>query len=1150
VRVTDLRVTGFKSFVDPVHLKIEPGLTGIVGPNGCGKSNILESLRWVMGATSARALRGGEMDDVIFAGTDKRPARDIAEVLITLDNREGRAPAPFNLDPILEVSRRLRRAAGSTFKINGKEVRARDVQLLFADASTGANSPALVRQNQVSELINAKPENRRRILEEAAGISGLYTRRHEAELKLRGAQANLERLDDVIQAMQDQLTSLRRQSRQAEKYRAIAEEIRTLESFLFAQRLREAQAAYEEAQATQFKAEQELADASVRANQAAQAAENSDGNINQLREEQAIAEAVLRRLEGQRIACERDLQAAKEALSNAKNDLQRIDADKIREQALFDDARQNITQAQMALSELPDPSALDQAIEAAKSVATEAAVQLEAAQIALTEAVSQRAQAVAERNAQVKACEDAKGQVQRREAALKRANEELDRLKRALPDDRQLAIARQEAQAIAQAAQDAGERADQSEKDAEAGGSTENERREAARLAQNQLDLVLAEIKALNATTPKPISGSWAKVIQEVRPKAGFERAIAAAFGDELQAALDPKAPAAWLGQTVRSFEWSAPIRPLSEGVDAIPEALRARLQATGLVDDTSFEQDLNLPTGGRVVTMAGDMRRWDGFVRRKDAVASAAGELEQRARLEALQSQLPAIQEQAQAAAKAAAEARAKADQLRALARQARSEAPRAFAAVSQARERVSRLEAELARAMAGVEQAHAHYSAAQTEVEQAQMLLNVADELLAALPEVCETHDVEGVQNRAQIARAKANQAETDRNQLLAQKQARASLEQNLKRDLQSWNGRLAAAQERLTALDKAQSQALSREQAAASTPAEVEKRQAELLAQMPAAQARKSKADDALAQSESTIRSLRELDRQAQNALSTCREARAAAIIRSETASERLTELGDEIRRALQIDPIDCEKRARAAMGDAFETMSIQATEARLAKLFYDRDALGGVNLRADEEVQEQDARLTALIADKDDLNSAIAKLRDGVDQINLEGKERLAAAFEEVQGHFKVLFEALFDGGTAHLSLTQSDDPLGGGLEVFACPPGKKLQSLTLMSGGEQALTASALIFAVFLSNPAPICVLDEVDAPLDDSNVDRYCRLLDEMRQRTQTRFIVITHHPITMARMDRLFGVTMAERGVSQLVSVDLRRAEALIGSE
>jgi chromosome segregation protein len=340
------------------------------------------------------------------------------------------------------------------------------------------------------------------------------------------------------------------------------------------------------------------------------------------------------------------------------------------------------------------------------------------------------------------------------------------------------------------------------------------------------------------------------------------------------------------------------------------------------------------------------------------------------------------------------------------------------------------------------------------------------------------------------------------------------------------------------------------MTRKQAASDAPVEIEKRQRELSSHVPAAQARKAKADNVLSQTEATIRSLRDQDRWAGQTLSTAREARVAATIRTESATDRLQELSDEIRRALQLDPADCEHRARAAMGEAFEKTTIQATEQRLAKLLYDREAIGGVNLRADEEVTEQEARLTALVTDKDDLTSAITKLRGGVDQINAEGKERLIAAFDTVHGHFRVLFEALFDGGTAELRLTESDDPLGGGLEVYACPPGKKLQSLTLMSGGEQALTASALIFAVFLSNPSPICVLDEVDAPLDDSNVDRYCRLLNEMRQRTETRFIVITHHPITMARMDRLFGVTMAERGVSQLVSVDLSRAEALISAE
>ncbi|MFN5553400.1 MAG: AAA family ATPase, partial [Hyphomonadaceae bacterium] len=693
MRVTDLRVVGFKSFVDPVHLKIEPGLTGIVGPNGCGKSNILESLRWVMGATSARALRGGEMDDVIFAGTDKRPARDIAEVVISLDNREGRAPAPFDQDPVLEVSRKIRRAAGSNFKINGKEVRARDVQLLFADASTGANSPALVRQNQVSELINAKPENRRRILEEAAGISGLYTRRHEAELKLRGAQTNLERLDDVIQAMQDQLNGLRRQARQATKYRAVAEEIRTLETFLFAQRYNEAQSALAQAQVNQRKAEQELADATLAANKAAAAAENSDESLGGLREEQAVAEAILRRLEGQRIACERDLQSARDALNAAEADMIRIRNDKTREQTLFEDATQNLQLVSEALANLPDRSALDGEIEQAKTATSQANELREAAEAALTTAISQRAAAVAERNAQSRAYEDAKAQLRRRQEALARIEAEVARLKLALPNDDVLAIARKEAEAISDAANAAAERADQSEKEAEEVAAQETEAREAARQAQNQLDRLMSELKALEAMTKKPVAGSWAKVLDTIRPKAGYERAVAAAFGDELQAALDAKAPSAWTGQEVRSFDWPKEVTAVTDFITQVPVQLEARLAGIGLVDSALFDRLTDLPTGGRLVTMEGDMRRWDGFVRRKDAVSSAAVELEQRNRLEALQGQVPAAQDTAQGLAKSAAEARAKADQKRAQARHARAEAPRAFAAVAGARDRIARL-------------------------------------------------------------------------------------------------------------------------------------------------------------------------------------------------------------------------------------------------------------------------------------------------------------------------------------------------------------------------------------------------------------------------------------------------------------------------
>jgi chromosome segregation protein len=1149
MKVTDLRVTGFKSFVDLVQLKIEPGLTGIVGPNGCGKSNILESLRWVMGATSARALRGGEMDDVIFAGTDKRPQRDIAEVTIVLDNSDGRAPAPFDTAPPLEVSRRIRRAAGSTFKINGKEVRARDVQLLFADASTGANSPALVRQNQVSELINAKPENRRRILEEAAGIAGLYTRRHEAELKLRGAQTNLERLDDIIAAMTDQVTGLRRQAKQAARYRGLADEIRGLEAFLYFKRLEHAKDGLAAANEAQQIAQRTLADATIAANTAAKEIEGADDGIGALREEQAIAEAVLRRLDGQRFAIERDLKAAQDALAAATSDIARIASDGVRETSLLDDAKSNLTRLQLEQTEIPDDSSIEASLETARIAVAEANERRQAIEDQLTQALTARANARGERTAQLRACEDARAQLSRRQNALSTAQANLDRLTTSQPNSDALDLAQREADAVAEAAAQAGEKADTTEKRAEEAALGENAARETARASQNSVDRLSSEISALEAATRQVSKGSWPKVLDQIKPAPGYERALAAALGDDLEASLDGKAPIFWANGMQDVIVWPTGTNVLADHISEAPTALTARLKAIGIVDAADFESATNLPAGARIVTLNGDMRRWDGFVRRANAIAGSAILLEQRAKLEAITATLPELKAKAQADASANATARAFADQCRAAAKAARSDAPRAFAAVTSARDRVMRLETEFARAKSQVEQAQNHVTAMNEECVQAAALVDVTLQLLANLPEVDDDNGVEELQAHVNTARTQASAAQSSLASAQGEIRAREAKRLALASDIVAWEKRLSQANTRLEALAREQTLALARQTNAKQAPDEIEARRKDLLSQAPAAQARKAAADDALASLESAIRAGRDRERVAQNVLADCREARALAQTRFESEEVRLSELEDEVRRTLQMSPEDCEKRARETLGGSFDTLATSTGESRLAKLLYDRDALGGVNLRADEEVAEQETRLSTLIADKDDLSAAIAKLRGGVDQINAEGKERLVAAFDVVHGHFRVLFAALFDGGVAELRLTESDDPLGGGLEVYACPPGKKLQSLTLMSGGEQALTASALIFAVFLSNPSPICVLDEVDAPLDDSNVDRYCRLLNEMRERTQTRFIVITHHPITMARMDRLFGITMAERGVSQVVSVDLTRAEELIAS-
>ncbi len=1154
MKITDLKVSGFKSFVDPVHLRIEPGLTGIVGPNGCGKSNVLESLRWVMGATSARALRGGEMDDVIFAGTDRRPQRDIAEVLITIDNADGRAPAPFDTAPVLEISRRIRRAAGSTFRINGKEVRARDVQILFADASTGANSPSLVRQGQVSELINAKPENRRRILEEAAGIAGLYARRHEAELKLRGAETNLERLDHILIHMDEQLATLRKQAKQAARYRVLADEIRGLEAFLLAARLAAAQAGEAEARAAVDAAGRALADATIAAEQARKAVDGAEAAVEPARLEQSAADMIMRRLDGQRMDLDRQLAAAREAVSAAEADLRRIATDMGREDTLKADAQIQIERLTAELAGLPQDGGHHEAIAAARAEAERLDAARAGAEAALTAALSQQAAREAEVRGARRALDEAAAQSLRRNQILTQREAEEARQRAALPASTQIEALGARVAAATTAAEQAASAADTAEKEADRLSAAEQEAREAARTAQAALDRLKSEISGLEALSrqgPKAAAGV-PLALDRTRPAPGYERALAAALGEDIEAALDRSAPSAWTGRAGQDFSWPPGVSPLAPHVEAPPE-LAGRLSSIGVADEAVFAQLGELPAGMRVVTLAGDLRRWDGFVRRKEAVSRAAVLLEQRNRLEALRRDLPQAEAAQATTAKASAEARAAADGARARARALRGEAPRAFAGLSQAREELSRAEAAQARAQSAVEQAAAAAAEARAEATAAAEAVAAATKAHQALADqiaAADTASLTALEQAAGAARSAAAGARGELARLVRAEADETARRRQLADDVQRWGARAADASARIEALEAERFQAETRRSGAQALPGQIEDRRRALMGEAPRAEARKRAADDALAAAETAVRAARDQARESDNALGSAREARAGSEVRAEAASARLADVLAEITRTLDCAPDELDRRARAGLGDAWERTTQDGAERQLARALRDRETLGGVNLTADEQAAEQEERVEALKAEREDLTQAIARLRGAVDEINAEGRERLVAAFDVVHGHFRVLFETLFDGGTAELRLTESDDPLGGGLEVYACPPGKKLQSMSLMSGGEQALTATALIFAVFLSNPAPICVLDEVDAPLDDSNVDRYCRMLAEMRRRTDTRFLVITHHPITMARMDRLFGVTMAERGVSQLVAVDLSRAEQLIAAE
>lgn len=1140
-----LRLSGFKSFVDPTEFRIEPGLTGIVGPNGCGKSNLLEALRWVMGANSAKAMRAGGMDEVIFNGAGSRPARNHAEVTLTIDNNDHTAPAQFNQHAVIEVVRRIDRGEGSTYRVNGREVRARDVQLLFADASTGANSPALVRQGQISELIAAKPQNRRRILEEAGGVSGLHTRRHEAELRLRAAETNLNRLDDVIRELDTSLARLRREARQAERYKKLSAEIRAVQGAVMFARWTEARDTLlrvEEESTNSGRLVEDTARAAAIATTEAQKAEEA---IRPLREEETVAAAILNRLAIDKDRLEREHETAAAEVERLTNELARIDTDSARESQIVEDAGVALerlatelmvveSEVKSAPSRLPELQAILKAAEEARATADREVENL-AAGVAADEA---------RRNAARARVADAESRLNRTVRALDQARADRAAIGPTTdPRAAEATAAFDAATAALAAARAALETAETERSDA---ARAEGAARDAARQLEDKLGRLKTEARGLaQLSAPRGKSG-FAPALDRVTPDRGYEAALAAALGDDLEAALDAKAPSYWGGRDAEGPKWPDGATPLAPLIKAPPE-LAARLAFTALVERKDGERLAKaLPAGARLVSREGDLWRWDGFTARSEAPRPAAIRLEQRTRLAEAEAEIetltPAAEEAAATLKAAQLSFRAAEEALRDK-RRAPQEAERALAS---ARDTVERLTNEATRRDAraqSLDETIARFDAERIEAETA---------LAAARADASEDGSAENLSPMLDAARAAAVVAREAASQARAavdietrDRDGRARRLETLQRDRDDWARRQTAARKRTDGLIEARQQTDAALLAAREAPRTLEVRTTRLLDEYAAAEARRAKSSDALEQGETARAAADRAARAADAAAAEAREQRAGLAARLDAARERFGEIAGNIRESAKMEPEELGQRiadeAIAIPGDA------GGVEAHLYALERDRDAIGLVNLRAEEEATEQGARVLILKTERADLTGAVAKLREGIEELNAEGRARLLAAFEIINGHFQALFQALFGGGEAELRLIESDDPLEAGLEIFACPPGKRLSTMSLMSGGEQALTASALIFGVFLANPSPICVLDEVDAPLDDANVDRFCSMLDEMRSRTQTRFICITHNPVTMSRMERLFGVTMAERGVSQLVSVDLREAEALV---
>ncbi|MBL0935683.1 MAG: chromosome segregation protein SMC [Rhizobiaceae bacterium] len=1147
MRFNRLRLLGFKSFVDPGEFVIERGLTGVVGPNGCGKSNLVEALRWVMGESSYKNMRASGMDDVIFSGSGTRPARNTAEVTLFLDNSDRTAPAAFNNTDELQVSRRIERASGSVYRINGKEARAKDVQLLFADQSTGARSPSMVGQGRIGELIQAKPQARRALLEEAAGISGLHSRRHEAELRLRAAEQNLERLDDVTGELATQIDSLKRQARQAQRFKTLSADIRKAEATLLHLRWVHAKAQEGEAKSTLARATSLVAERAQAQIEAAKAQGIGAHKLPGLREAEAAAAAVLQRLTIARTQLEEETKRIAARRDELAKRLAQADADIARERQLMSENAGILDR--LAAEEVELKAAGEGQAEREAEAATrlaEISDRLEGFERDLSSVTAKRAESAAIRAQVQKTLRDlAENQVRTERQRQANAAElaALDAKAANLPDLAEKRAEFERAETERTEAEDAAAAAEAAVAPARA---AEAAARPPVQEAKNALARVETEARTLAKILSAGASAAYPPVLDRISVARGYETALGAALGDDLDLPLDAGAAARW-AMIDASGDPDLPL-----GVEALaahvtaPAELGRRLRQIGVVSkEDGARLHGALAAGQMLVSREGDVWRWDGVTAGADAPSAAAQRLAQRNRLAELEREQDAAREavatseaalrRAEDAARHAADAeRAARERLR-LAQKAVGERRDALAQAERARGEIDNRRGALDETATRLAETLAEIARVRAEAEAA---LAEAPDLTALDAAFAD------LSARVSAERQAEAEARAARDGLVREAEQRARRLAAIGSERQGWVTRAQNAGDQVSALTVRRDEAAAEAAQLADAPDELEVKRRALAGEIDKAEAARRLAADALASAETGQVVLDRAAADAIEGLSRAREERGRAEERLSAAEERRKEVEVRMREVVGVEPHLVARQAEL-LADQAEP-EIADVERRLDRLKGERERLGAVNLRAEEEARELSERYDLITKERVDVVDAIARLREAIQSLNREGRERLLAAFGRVDAEFRRLFTHLFGGGTAELQLIESDDPLEAGLEILARPPGKRPQTMTLLSGGEQALTAMALIFAVFLTNPAPICVLDEVDAPLDDHNVERFCNLMDEMAATTETRFVIITHNPITMARMNRLFGVTMAEQGVSQLVSVDLQTAEQM----
>ena len=1139
MKFQSVRISGFKSFLEPTEIQMNRGLTGVVGPNGCGKSNIVEAIKWIMGENSARQMRGDGMDDVIFSGTNERPSRNFAEVSIKLDNSEKKAPAIFNHYDEIEITRKIEREKGSVYRVNGKQVRARDIQLIFADNGTGARSSGIVGQGRIAQIIDSNPEDRRVILEEAANIKGLHSRRHEAELKLKGASDNLDRLSDIEQTYKEQLIELEKQGRKAARYRSVGERIRKAEATLFFNLMNNAKKEANDLDIQLKNANENVSQGQIKVAEHTKSQLHLANKIPDLKKDEAEKAAILQTLNITKIKLDEEKSSAQNALQNIINQINLINNDIVRESEIKEDAKKSLSTLLTEEKNLrEDTENFSTKITKATDLVKKLRSISDAANDKLSTITSEIYSIKSDKSDLEKRIKNLKQKIEVTQNQLANFNIEDDKNRFKLDKEKIINLKK--------LIQENNQLNDGYNVELEKLEKLETRLVEEKNTAVFEFNKVNLELDSLSTLLGRDTlnSNTLEKTIGNIN---NLEEAIGSVLGETLLAPIlsDDQS-------TENATYWRDDFKTISTA--SLPESvipivtkitkssiLDTALKGVGIVDnkEIAFKLQKELTFGQALTTPSGGLWRWDGFVQPQGVQNSYSERLQQIARLRLLQNKLPSLEENQSLSEKRLEEC---------------------FKNIKKYKDDLSNLQVKLSSLISESNELELQNTKVESKLLSSEALIKELkntervslEELSELEKEFNNSLNLPSLLAEELKVRNNADQSRNELTDAMAAEQQIKSEESFKSRNLiqlghqkENWKVREEEAKTRLISLEERLKASQDEKNRLSTLPESFEKKEAELNTKIEEAISNRNIAADQLVKNETSLNDADKLVREAEKAVSTLREEMIKIEALLNLSKAKIQNIEDRVFEKLKIKSTELDKFINTKEEDQ-PIKSIEILEKTLQRLLNERETLGAVNLRAEDEMNEMLNKIEVMSKERVDLEEAIAKLRSGIFELNKEGRQRLKESFEEVNENFKQLFQKLFGGGNAELRLVGNEDPLQAGLEVLASPPGKKMQLLSLLSGGEQALTAISLIFSVFLCNPAPICILDEVDAPLDDTNVGRFCDLLNQIVDETNTYFMVITHHRLTMAKMDRLFGVTMEQKGISKLVSVDLEQASRI----